>query len=91
MSDNVNKGAVLGIVGAIFNCVPDWTFKELAFIVWLISNFVLIFWALKQDAEPVYIFGVKMNMIVIMYIIYMGTSTFGLVSHLLTSGIIKIC
>ncbi len=64
--------------------------KELAFIVWLISNSLLLVWGMKQQAKPFTILGFKTNIIVVMYAFYMGTSTFGLVSHLLTSGVIKL-
>lgn len=83
MTDSANLGAALGMVGAILNCMPDWTIKEVAFGIWIISNCIMLVWAKDQDVKPIIIHGKSLNSVVIMYGCYMMTSMFGLASHLL--------
>lgn len=81
---NENKGSFLGIIGAVLNCLPSWGAKEIAFMVWIISNSILFLWAIKQEMEGAEVFGKKLpiNSIALMYMAFFITSSVGLISHL---------
>jgi hypothetical protein len=67
-----SAGAYLGVIGGVFNGSIKHTHKIAAFGIWEVSNLTLATWA----------HSVGQYDLMYMYIFYMGTSTFGLYTHL---------
>ena len=64
-------GAYMGIVGGLFNCMTKTKYKLIGFTIWILSNTILITWALeKQEYE-----------LAEMYAFFFITSGIGLYTH----------
>jgi hypothetical protein len=66
-----NIGSVLACIGAVFNCSPTREQKRIGFGIWIVSNLLLLGWAVTIQAWfPAAMYG-----------IFCGTAGYGFVNH----------